>query len=166
VERLIWFVRPRVISSYLDSNILLNWPTLLSGTLGFKAFLEDVSRSCWGRRRLQFEHWPELGSDVAYCVWYCPLGSLNQLSRAGLLVVYRWQNMLSSSRALRGESRTRWVVCNKIQYEVDIFAVNVKGFRLRKCGGRRVACLNVCCSRCWTRVPRFVLKDMISCFNE
>jgi hypothetical protein len=37
-----WLVHPRVISSTVDSSILLNWPTLLSGTVDFEAFVTDV----------------------------------------------------------------------------------------------------------------------------
>jgi hypothetical protein len=37
-----WLVHPRVIFSSFDSNILLNWPTLLSGTLGCEGFVADV----------------------------------------------------------------------------------------------------------------------------
>jgi len=53
---------PRVISSSFDSNILLNWPTLLSGIVDFDAFLTDVQRHCSGRLRLRFEHRFELCS--------------------------------------------------------------------------------------------------------
>jgi len=38
-----WLVHPRVIYSTFDSNILLNRPILLSGTLDFEAFLTDVN---------------------------------------------------------------------------------------------------------------------------
>ena len=42
-----WLVHPRVISSSCDSNILLNWSTLLSGTLGPEAFVMVVRDIAW-----------------------------------------------------------------------------------------------------------------------
>jgi hypothetical protein len=35
------------MSSSFDSNILLNWPTPLSGNLDFEAFLTDVHDIAW-----------------------------------------------------------------------------------------------------------------------
>ena len=102
----------------------------------------------------RFEYLAELAYTV---VWHPILRSFRGgcsrhcLGRLHLRFEHRLE-LCSTQGSTRGEQQ-------------NTSAVNTEDFHLWKCGGRRTACVNVCHSLCWTSVPRFVLKNLISCRN-